>query len=137
MKSLQVGLGERSYSIIIRNGLLADIGVELKKQGFAKRYFVISDSTVADLYGQQLLNSLQQAGYEAEILIFPAGEQSKVLDTIGELASRLARLGMDRHDGLLALGGGVTGDITGFFGLFIYERCTICSDPHQPLSAGR
>jgi 3-dehydroquinate synthase len=114
MKTLQVGLGKRSYPIVIQNGLLADIGAELKKHNFANRYFVISDSTVADLYGQQLLASLKQAGYDSEILIFPAGEQSKVLTTIGDLASRLAQFGMDRSDGLLALGGGVTGDITGF-----------------------
>ncbi len=114
MKSLRVGLGSRSYPILIKDGLLADIGVDLKRRNFAKRYFVVSDNTVADLYGQQLLASLRQGGYESEILVFPAGEQSKVLSTVGELASRLARLGMDRHDGLLALGGGVTGDITGF-----------------------
>jgi len=114
MKSLRVGLGDRSYPIIIKNGIMAEIGAELKKQHFAKRFFVISDSTVADLYGQQLLASLQQAGYDPAILTFPAGEQSKVLSTIAELASRLAQLGMDRGDGLLALGGGVTGDITGF-----------------------
>jgi len=114
VKSLQVGLGARSYPIIIKNGILANIGADLKQRKFAKRFFVIADSTVADLYGRQLLASLKQAGYDTEILTFPAGEQSKVLSTIGALASRLAQFGMDRGDGLLALGGGVTGDITGF-----------------------
>jgi len=114
MKSLQVGLASRSYRIIIKNGLMADIGTDLKKRGFAKRYFVVADSTVADLYGRQVLESLGLAGYDAEILTFPAGEQSKVLATIGQLASTLAQKGMDRQDALLALGGGVTGDLTGF-----------------------
>ncbi len=93
---------------------MANIGEDLRRREFAKRFFVIADSTVAGLYGQQLLASLKQAGYDPEILTFPAGEQSKVLGTIGALASRLAQFGMDRGDGLLALGGGVTGDITGF-----------------------
>ena len=70
---------------------------------------------MAALYGQRLLTArLQESGIAAELLTFPHGEASKTLATIGDLASRLARAGFDRKDGLIALGGGVTGDITGF-----------------------
>lgn len=114
MKHLQVGLGERSYPILIENGLLPNIGKDLKTLGIAKRFQVIADSTVAALYGETVLSSLAEAGFAAEIITFAAGEASKNLATVAELASRLAQSGLDRKDGLIALGGGVTGDITGF-----------------------
>ena len=113
-KIITVGLGERSYPIIIRPGLLPDIGPDLKERNIAKRYGVISDDNVAGLYGDALMTSLQQAGIAAEFITFPRGEESKNLQTIATLSSQLARLGFDRKDGLIALGGGVTGDITGF-----------------------
>ncbi len=114
MAELQVGLGERSYPIFIQAGCLDGIGHDLADRRVAKRYGIISDDRVAALYGQRLLASLQVSGIAAELLIFPHGEASKTLATIGDLASRLARAGFDRKDGLIALGGGVTGDITGF-----------------------
>lgn len=113
-KLVEVGLGERSYPILIEQGLLSLIGPDLKKRNIAKRYGVISDDHVASLYGATLLNSLTEAGLAAEIISFPRGEGSKNLQTLANLASSLARNGFDRKDGLIALGGGVTGDITGF-----------------------
>jgi len=114
MKHLQVGLGERSYPILIENGLLPTIGNDLKKRGIAKRFQLIADTTTAKLYGASTLSSLAQAGLTTELITFPAGEASKTLATIATLASQLAQAGLDRQDGLIALGGGVTGDITGF-----------------------
>jgi len=114
MKRVRVGLGERSYPILIDNGLLAGIGQDLKNRGVAKRFVVVADSTVAGIYGERVLDSLRQADLTPEIVTFPAGEASKTLATVAELASRLARAGVDRKDGLIALGGGVTGDLTGF-----------------------
>jgi 3-dehydroquinate synthase len=114
MKELQVGLGERSYPIIIREGLLAEIGTELRKRSIAKRYGVIADEYVASLFGDTILDSLGAENIACELITFPRGEKSKNLDTIARLASSLAQRGFDRQDGLLALGGGVTGDITGF-----------------------
>jgi 3-dehydroquinate synthase len=114
MKRVRVGLGERSYPILIDNGLLAGIGPDLKNRSLAKRFVVVADSTVAGIYGEPLLDSLRQSGLQPELVTFPAGEASKTLTTVADLASRLARLGVDRKDGLIALGGGVTGDITGF-----------------------
>ncbi len=114
MKHVQVGLGERSYPILIDKGLMAGIGKDLKERNIAKRFVVVSDSTVAGLYGDAVLASLKAAGFSPEIVTFPAGEASKTMATVAALASRLAQAGMDRKDGLLALGGGVTGDLTGF-----------------------
>jgi len=116
-----VGLDERSYPINIRSGLLAGIGADLQKNKYATRYGVISDEHVAGLYGDSLMQSLASAGIEAELITFPRGEESKNLQTMATLASELAGRGFDRADGLIALGGGVTGDITGFLAS-IYMR---------------
>ena len=114
MKELQVGLGERSYPIIIREELLGEIGTDLQNRAIAKRYGVIADEYVASLFGDTILDSLGAEDIACELITFPRGEESKNLDTIARLASSLAQRGFDRQDGLLALGGGVTGDITGF-----------------------
>ncbi len=114
MSQLQVGLGERAYPIFIREGCLHDVGDDLVKRDIAKKYCVISDAYVADLYGQVLLNSLKDAGVRAELVTFPRGEGSKTLATIADLSSALAKRNFDRKDGIIALGGGVPGDIAGF-----------------------
>lgn len=114
MKSITVGLGERSYPILIQQGLLDKIGGELHKNPFAKRYAIVADDHVAAMFGERLLASLGNSDIPAEMITFAHGEASKNLGTIADLSSSLARLGFDRKDGLLALGGGVTGDITGF-----------------------
>ncbi len=113
-KKIIVGLGKRSYPIVIRTGLLTGIGPALKDRQIAKRYGVVSDEHVAGLYGDALMGSLADAGLDAELITFPRGETNKNLQTIAMLSSRLATLGFDRRDALIALGGGVTGDITGF-----------------------
>lgn len=116
-----VGLDERSYAIHIRSGLLADIGADLQQNKYATRYGVISDEHVAGLYGDSLMQSLASVGIGAELITFLRGEESKNLQTMATLASELAGRGFDRGDGLIALGGGVTGDITGFLAS-IYMR---------------
>lgn len=114
MRELQVGLGERSYPIRIGQGSLTAVGADLKERNIANRYCVISDDRVAALYSEKLMASLAQAGLQAELVTFPHGEPSKTLQTVAELASRLAQLGFDRKDAIIALGGGVVGDIAGF-----------------------
>lgn len=121
MRTIRVGLGDRAYDILIENGLLANIGKDLKGRSIAKRFVVVADSYVAEILGARLLDSLKAGGVDAEMITFPRGEASKHLATVAELASKLARLGVDRKDGLIALGGGVTGDITGFLAA-IYMR---------------
>lgn len=120
-QTIQVGLGERSYPISIGTGIIGQVGAYLQTAGIAKRYGIISDDQVAALYGGRLQESLRLAGIDSELFVFPHGEASKHLHTIGELASTLAEHGFDRGDALIALGGGVTGDITGFLAS-IYMR---------------
>ncbi len=121
MKEINVGLGSRSYPIRIGEDVLHKVGADLKDRKVGNRYVAIADDRVAALYGRSLVASLKTAGLAVDLLTFPHGEGSKNLKTVGELASGLARLGTDRRDALIALGGGVTGDITGFLAA-IYMR---------------
>ncbi|CAK8714121.1 3-dehydroquinate synthase [Candidatus Electrothrix gigas] len=118
---VNVGLDERSYPIIIRSGVLADIGSDLRQRKIGTKYGIIADDTVAKLYGKQCMQSLQAAGIQSELIIFSHGEVNKTMATVATLASELAQQGFDRSDALIALGGGVTGDITGFLAA-IYMR---------------
>ncbi len=114
MRELHVGLGDRSYPIIIADGCLHQIGEGLRARKIGKRYGVVADDKVAGLYGDVVIQSMQKAGIEAELLIFTHGEANKTLQTIGQLAGKLASRGFDRQDALIGLGGGVAGDIAGF-----------------------
>lgn len=114
MRNLQVGLDDRSYPIMIQSGCLDKVAEDLARQYKASRYCIVSDDTVAALYGNDLLARIQNHGLTCDLLSFPHGEASKNLDTVTRLVSSTAQLGLDRKSMFIALGGGVTGDITGF-----------------------
>ena len=114
MAELQVGLGERSYPIYIEQGCMQTLGKDLCEKKIGNKFGVISDSRVAELYGDIFIESLRKSGINATLFTFPEGEQNKNLQTFATLASQLTQAGFDRHDALIAFGGGVTGDITGF-----------------------
>ncbi|CAK8712473.1 3-dehydroquinate synthase [Candidatus Electrothrix laxa] len=116
-----VGLDDRSYPIRISSGLLAEIGADLRQRNIGTKYGIIADDTVAELYGKQCMQSLASAGLQVELITFSHGEENKHMGTVAALASELAQRGFDRGDALIALGGGVTGDITGFLAA-IYMR---------------
>ncbi len=113
--SIRVELGERSYDIYIGGGLLDEVGAATARLlPKTKKVCIISDSNVAPLYGERLEKSLQEAGLAPFLLPFPAGEESKNLSVLGELLEAMAQRGLTRSDALIALGGGVTGDLGGF-----------------------
>jgi len=114
MLTLDVKLGDRSYPILIGSGLLDRVGVLLRQHLRPTNAVVISDHTVAALYGQRLLTSLREAGYAAALLQVPPGESSKSLATASHLYDQLSALAVDRQSVILALGGGVVGDLAGF-----------------------
>ncbi|NLZ17259.1 MAG: 3-dehydroquinate synthase [Desulfobulbaceae bacterium] len=118
---LTVGLGDRSYPIYIGSGIMPRLGQYLRERLHSRRYAIISDHKVEALYGEQVLQSLRAAGLEGELFSFPAGEASKELATIAQLASTMAQRNFDRADAIVALGGGVSGDMAGFLAA-IYMR---------------
>ena len=108
METLQVALGRRSYPIYIGGGLLEQAEELLRPLGVG-RWAIVCDDTVAALYGAPLA---RRTGWP--LATFPAGEGSKSLEEYDRLCRRLVQLGLTRSDGILALGGGVTGDLAGF-----------------------
>ncbi len=114
MRTVKVPLGNRSYNIIIGRGLLAGLGGECRKLGLGKRCAVISDSNVARRYARLAQRSLARAGFDALLIVVPAGETAKSLKTVQGCYDRLARHRLERKSFIVALGGGVTGDLAGF-----------------------
>ncbi len=104
-----------SYPIFIRSGMLGGIGPYLKEHGIGRRYAIVTDSTVNGLYAHDLLGQLRRNGFDvAESVVFPSGEESKTWETAGKIGRELVSRGLDRESALIALGGGVVGDLTGF-----------------------
>ena len=112
--SFRVQSGPGSYRVIVGCGLLRSLGELVKKHAPAHRYAVISDSNVAPLYGDATLRSLSECGLDAELFTFAAGERHKNRATWVELTDRFLAAGIGRDSCVVALGGGVTGDLAGF-----------------------
>ena len=104
----------RSYDILIGSGLLATLGHEAQKFPKVKKVCIVSESNVYPLHGAAAEKSLRDAGFEVVSYVFPAGEQSKCGETYLSLLNDLAEHQLTRSDLLVALGGGVVGDLTGF-----------------------
>lgn len=106
--------GDASYDILIGRGLLAELPAILARACPAPAYAVISDSHVGPRYGEPLVSSLRRAGHGADLYTFPAGEWNKTRETWATLSDRLLEARLGRDGVVIALGGGVTGDLAGF-----------------------
>lgn len=104
----------RSYAIHIGSGLLPSLPGEIQKLGKVEKVCIVSDSNVFPLYGADCARALDRAGFYVGTYVFPAGEASKNGFTYLELLNRLAELKLTRSDLIVALGGGVVGDLAGF-----------------------
>lgn len=114
---LRVDLGERSYDIVIGNGLLSTLGKEMKKAGLStrSRILLVSDRHVQTAgYVEQVQQSLVQSGYQVKLVIVPPGEETKNLHQAERLYDEAYSTGLDRRSAVVALGGGVVGDLAGF-----------------------
>ena len=113
MRTIHVNTG-RPYDIFIERGIIDNCGEYVKKLSQAQKVTVITDTNVAPHYKWKVFNSLESAGFQVTSHIFNAGEESKTLDTIAEMYNTLAKFKMSRKDVIVALGGGVAGDMAGF-----------------------
>lgn len=104
----------RSYPVLIEKGLLDKSGERIRERTGARRACIVTGEHVVKFYGERLQRSLEQAGFQVLRFVHRSGETHKDLETYGELMGLLARSGMTRSDLLISLGGGVTGDLTGF-----------------------
>lgn len=113
MKKLTVNVKDK-YDILIDRGLLEKTGELVKSVLNSKKIMLISDTNVFDIYGDAVKLSLEEQGYQVFTYIFPAGEASKKTAVVVDMVEQMAQCGMTRCDGVVALGGGVCGDMAGF-----------------------
>ncbi|WP_164114931.1 3-dehydroquinate synthase [Sphingorhabdus sp. Alg239-R122] len=129
MEIINVALGGRSYNVHIENGALANIAALLEPYTAQRRLLFITDANVHDLYWQRIRESLSAAGVNAEVFILPAGEASKSWQNLEAICDWLIREGTERADHIVALGGGVIGDIAGFASAIVKRGCNFVQIP--------
>jgi 3-dehydroquinate synthase len=111
---VHVPLGERAYDILIGPGMIGRAGGEITSRLKGRRAAIVTDENVAPLYLEALMDSLQTDGIEAVSLALPAGEKTKSLDHLSTVCDMVLSARIERNDAVIALGGGVIGDLAGF-----------------------
>jgi 3-dehydroquinate synthase len=120
-RTIPVGLGPRSYDVAVGADLVDRAGALIKPFLKRSRCAIVSDETVMRLHGPAVVAALSADGIEAPMIAVPAGEESKSFSELERLCERLLELELDRGDLIVALGGGVVGDLAGFAAA-IYKR---------------
>jgi 3-dehydroquinate synthase len=114
MREVTVPLGDRTYPILIGSGILGEIGPRARQLGLAGAIALVQDANVAATYGDIVRQSLEASGYRVAPLTVPPGEGSKCLQQLGALYDAFAEARLDRRSAVVAVGGGVVGDLAGF-----------------------
>ena len=120
-RQISVGLGARSYEVLVGPGLLDEAGRRIAPLLKRKRTAVVSDETVWGLHGARLTAALEASGVTVSPVVVAPGEQSKSFEGLAQVTDRLLALELDRGDVITAFGGGVVGDLAGFAAA-IYKR---------------
>lgn len=113
MKKIRVNVG-KEYDILIEKGIIASCGEYIKKISNAKKICLISDTNVYPIYKDIVMKSLKESGFEVIKYVFEAGEASKTIQTVTSMVEFMAENRLTREDLVVALGGGVCGDMAGF-----------------------
>ncbi len=130
-----VALRERSYPIYAENGALEKLAEHLAEHlPNLTRVGLISDSNVMPLYGEALASQLESAGYSVVRSLVPAGEPSKSLSAFGETVDAMIAGGLDRKSAIVALGGGVVGDLAGYVAASLYRGVPVVQVPTSLLA---
>ena len=128
MTTVQVALGARSYDVMIEDGLLGRAGPILKPLARGRTMAIVSDENVG-LHLATLQGALAAEGVASEAIVLPPGEGSKSWATLESLTDRLIELGIERGDHVIALGGGVIGDLVGFATAILKRGCGFVQVP--------
>lgn len=125
--TISLKLNHEDYSVLVGSDLLGGTADWIRSHTSirSRRAVVVTDSNVGPLYGEKVRSSLEAAGIEATIITVPAGEASKSMEQVTEVAREMLRQGLDRKSFLVALGGGVVGDLAGFVAA-IFQRGIPC-----------
>ena len=115
-RKILVPLGDKSYEVTLEAGILNNISEELLKIGITKnrKILVISNEEISNLYGEKFLNNLKDNKFQAKMFLIKAGESYKNLKTLSEIYDVAFEFGLDRNSIIIALGGGIVGDVSGF-----------------------
>jgi 3-dehydroquinate synthase len=113
-KMSRVTYPDGSYPIFVGRDLLNSLGTFIKHRNKARKVAIVTNEIVGDLYLDAVLRSLKEQSIETAVILVPDGEDGKNLDTVKGIYDQLAEMGVDRSSILLALGGGITGDMCGF-----------------------
>ena len=114
MKSVHVNLGSRSYPIHVKSGLLKQTASILSDQNHGQKWVIISQYNLMELFGFDLMTELNESGFNCDYITLPLGEASKSLNEFSRVIRKMVEFGCDRKTTILALGGGVVGDVSGF-----------------------
>ncbi len=106
--------GQDSYEILIENGLINSVGEHVCAVSNASKVLIVSDTNVSPIYGAAVKSSLENSGFTVFEFCFTAGESSKTLNTVSDMIKALCGANLTRSDLVVALGGGVVGDMAGF-----------------------
>lgn len=114
-KTVRVELGDRSYDVVVGSDLLSNFGATIAGlESLSKRCAIITEETVGPLYGELVGSSLREAGFQSDTIVVPSGEASKSMNVVTYVCREMLKLGLDRKAFVVALGGGVIGDLAGF-----------------------
>jgi 3-dehydroquinate synthase len=136
MKKVTVKLSNNSYDVIIGAGLLAQAGDRLKKLGFSGKAVIVTDAKVKKLYAGNLQQNLERSGFQVLLIELPQGEEQKSLETAAMLYEKLTDFYAERNTPVIALGGGVIGDLTGFVAATYMRGVPLIQIPTTLLSQG-
>ncbi|MBB2749832.1 UNVERIFIED_ORG: 3-dehydroquinate synthase [Rhizobium aethiopicum] len=114
VQTVHVPLGERAYDILIGPGLIARAGAEIASRLKGRKAAVVTDENVAPLYLKALVASLDEAGIASAAVVLPAGEKTKSFEHLMTACDKVLEARVERNDCVIALGGGVIGDLSGF-----------------------
>ncbi|MCB9522989.1 MAG: 3-dehydroquinate synthase [Myxococcales bacterium] len=134
MTALTVALGDRSYPVYFEHAAESALVARVVKTARHGRALVVSDERVARLHGERLVEALRAAGLQAVLLQFAEGEASKTLATVARLADEAIRFGVDRTTPVVALGGGLTGDVAGLLAALLLRGVPLIQVPTTTLS---
>ena len=118
-----------NYEIIVGQNILDNCGTKIAEQLSLQHCVIISDSNVAPLYAKQVQQSLHSAGMKSNLVTVPAGESSKSLSHVEEICRKMIAAGHDRHSFVIALGGGVIGDLAGLTASVFYRGIPLIQIP--------
>lgn len=128
------GAHDDGYDVLVGRGVLADLPRLLVERCAAHVYAVITDSRVAELHARRVTTLLEQAGLAARLFVFPAGEWNKVRATWGELCDQLLGAHVGRDGAVVAVGGGVVGDLAGFVAATLHRGIPVVQVPTTTLA---